>query len=400
MFHERGSSSDPPQKSKKVVKNKSEKKEDLEAKENARPITAPRISSIAEDDKTPDEDDDVLPSPRVRLGSLTQIRDDGSSRVNDESDRSYRKSRISMVRIHRSGTRDSVESNESNGKARSTMEIRHNGSGESTESDTSSENDRVPMESKDNRNIKESDHLTRTRRKAMSLAMEKKKRMCQLKPTAEAEKEEKDKDTDNRSISASTFDDSVETPSAPIYRLFHKMAGQSQSVTAAEKEEKDEDVDNQSISASTFDDSVEIPSTHIRRLFQGKAGQSLESFDSFDDVSVISSGSRIRKAIEDAQKRVLKDDRNKREEADEEITTTHLSSLYQTYIAGSLEKELVVRAGKQWTEGYRQRRRLQRGRPVKKRVRLRSSLSSNGSIASSSTRAIPTTIDEMGFATF
>lgn len=133
---------------------------------------------------------------------------------------------------------------------------------------------------------------------------------------------------------------------------------------------------------------LETPSTHIRKIFQAAAP--------IDDDDTVTGRTMMRTAIEDAQKRVCKDDENENDHENEE-PVIDLRGLYQKYLQGTIEKEPVVRAGGEWTSSYRERR-LRRNRFPNKRLRRQTSC--GNSVSSAPARIQPTKIDEMGFATF
>jgi hypothetical protein len=63
---------------------------------------------------------------------------------------------------------------------------------------------------------------------------------------------------------------------------------------------------------------------------------------------------------------------------------------------GKAENEGTVRSGNEWMAGYRGRRNHRRGRQLPKRGRT----SSGNSVSTAPAVLAPTSIDEMGFATF
>lgn len=156
--------------------------------------------------------------------------------------------------------------------------------------------------------------------------------------------------------------------------------------------------------------SSSTPGERIQKIFHKRATGNVAPIYS------VTSRSRMKAAIEDAQKRVCKDTtQNENEEtktAPQE--TTDLRSLYKTYMSGNIKKERVVRMGAEWTSGYRSRR-LQRGKPRKVSNYTHSKSMCDDSVASEAsygrsvasspalmqqTRKKPTKIDEMGFASF
>ena len=102
-------------------------------------------------------------------------------------------------------------------------------------------------------------------------------------------------------------------------------------------------------SSSTLDSAAsEVPSAHIKKLFQRAL-----AFDTANDNC--RGRTLVQRAIEEQQAKIFKDDQNENNKKKEEVEKD-LRSLYQTYLSGKVEKECVMRSGKEWTSRYRLKR--------------------------------------------
>jgi hypothetical protein len=138
-------------------------------------------------------------------------------------------------------------------------------------------------------------------------------------------------------------------------------------------------------------------SKRIQNIFQATAPT--------NTAETVTSGFRIRTAIEEAQKRVSKKDDDHQNENDPSGTPADLHAFYRKYSNNDKVVENnengSVRAGEKWTAGYGERRRQQRHRhPQKRMLRRTTPFLCGNSVTSAPARMAPTNIDEMGFAAF
>lgn len=338
------------------------------------------------DTKAPEEDDDdIIPGPRA---SPNQTRD------NIESVVSRREERISMGKAGR--THDTISGIPTNAGSVQQREKCGSSMGSTNDSGIREGTKSDPAHPK-NRSI--SDASVRTRRKAMELMKAKNINITPLRKKATGPAQKPSNVIEKqRTTPCSAFQKKMDT--------MNSKKSSSRPNDVADDRKSNIVVDDLVIvqTSSTSEESFDTPSVHIRKLFEEKTGQSLGSFgssDSHDDGSERSCGARLRAAIEDEQNRVFQDDDTGDPADENRPPQPDLRLLYKKYVTGSLERKSVVRTGNEWTAGYRERRLGRRGRLPKKRVGRRvPSLPSGGSIASGPALvSVPaSSIDEMGFA--